>query len=598
MPNEVVISARVQLDDVMRALQQIQSKGKQTQDALAQASQDSGKKISQNAKLTQTNMEALRSYSRRIAEEIRGAFESMVQIKSLDALGKFGSKIKESVGGAVALGDSIRKLSIALGIAESDMVSFQTKLLDGFSKVGLGADEARNAIEGLAGTGVNSQDALVKYAVTSGQLAQISGEQGQEGAIAKGLAEAMRAAGKDVNNQADLDRFIKATQGAMSSGQTATQATSGLADMYGGMSTDDRKVSPQAYSDIAALTAALGPEVGKTLQEYMSKSKLDQLPQNAQGMGKFFTKEGIDVKGLSEYFGRAGGRVGFSQEAGLQTLGIGNVAGANLLAQNGDKAAAAVARSRGFGLSVDQQQQQTMGLGDAAKGVYNKGTKFLNKPLSEATGFATDLVKSVASSESSSQAALLGGGLLAFAGAAGSLSKVLKGKGMGKAAGGITSALAKGAAAELVTGQKTVPVYVVNADEIGGISSGMVASSFTDVASGNGTLNKAGKAAGMLGGGALAGMAGYELGKAIEPFVTSALDRAFTTTWKTRDGAEMKGNPIERMFSEAYDLLASISGKLSSIGITGKELNEKIQQSQKIRTKNDANSVGYRGTRG
>ena len=169
-----------------------------------------------------------------------------------------------------------------------------------------------------------------------------------------------------------------------------------------------------------------------------------------------------------------------------------------------------------------KEARESMGFGEAFRANIRKVQGTIGEGLGAITQGATDLLSSASESTGGAIGTVAAGGLLASVLAGGGLRGI--GGSLAKGAGG----LIKGKVAEGVTGKETIPVYVVNASEIGGGGSAIAgAGKMVGIAKG---------ALGVAGAGAL----GYEVGSLINEGIVEK------TQGKTSEGFE--GNAIERLF--------------------------------------------------
>lgn len=472
MSNEVIITARAELDDVIKALRQVQKAGVDVQQTMADTGKGVTEKLRDNTKQTQRFLEDLKDFTRRAAEEIKGAFEGLAKTAALKVGDRISHEMKNAVTDAQRLNDTLRKVGNTLGFTGEEFVKFQTEMTQGFAKLGLDASAAANAMEGLGETQVRGKDAMQDYAKAAGLLAGIGKERGSEASIVKGIAGVISERGGDVNDRGQQQQVINATLSAMlNTGKTATQALAEQKDFFSGLAGDKyRAFDPKAYAGMA-LAEQVSPGAMSFFKAYNNQSALGRLPAAAQGLGGAFNENGLNVDYLRKFLRGATGRISFSPEDAMRTFGVDEAGakGAVRLMQNLDKLEAAQKRAAANHKTLGEAYNDSLGFGEAVQGGFNRVKGVAAGPLANATNTATDYAKKISSGDFSplkEHAGLLTGlGFLGLAGGASSLTKIFGKGGAGTALG---SSLAKGAAAEAITGQKTIPVYVVNAHEIGG----------------------------------------------------------------------------------------------------------------------------------
>lgn len=536
MSNEVIISARAELDDVVKALRQVENQGKRVQETMADTGDAVTKKLRDNTKQTQRFLEDLKDFARRTAEEVRGSFEGLAKAAAMKLGDKIGTEMKSAVTGAQQLNNTLRKVGNTLGLTGDDFVRFQTDMAEGLGKLGFDAETASRALEGLGETQVRSKEALLDYAKASALLAGTGKERGQEGAIAKGIAGVITSRGGDVNDRGQQQQVINSALGVMlSTGKTATAALDGMRAFFDGLASDKyRNFDPKTYKGMA-LAESVSPGAMDFFKGYNNSSALERLPASAQGIGGAFNADGVDVKFLRDFLKRAMGRINFSPEDAMKTFGLDASAakGAVRLAQNLDKLEDAQKRAAKQTKTLGEAYEDSLGLGEAAQGGFNRVKGMAAGPLAAGTNAATNVTKRIAKGDFSDlkeNAGLIAGiGFLGMAGGMSSLGKIF---GKGGAGSMLGKSLAVGAAAEALTGQKTIPVFVVNYAQMGG-GGGMMgpAGALGGATAGGGMFGKVGAALG------LAGIAITAAAVTIDAIEANTMD-ASGKSWGTRTAGD------------------------------------------------------------
>lgn len=555
MPNPVELKVRSQLKKIVDDLEQIRGQAEAVNESFSKMGDEVSKNINENTKTAGTFLEKLRSHGRRVADHMRRDFESLIGLNAIAGSLKLSEQFRDSAAEAVRLSDQIRKLGTSFGIPQKNFESFHSRMIKGLGQLGLASEVGSRTMEGLLNTPVKGQEALLEYSKVAGQLASISGQKGQEGAIAKGIAEVIRARGGDPNDPAGMRAIAEDLRKAFNvTGQRPDQVLGAMQDIFTGMSEDLRKkIDTGALVNIAAAGQVAGPEATTFLEEFTQLSKTQRAGLEARGVGKLITKEGLDVEALRR-FGEEAKRLGGGDlRLGMKAMGIASdeaAEGAIRLVENLDRvqeAQEAFARQTG---TLGEQFRNTRGLGEAFQANINRVKKALAEPISKITGGLTDVLSKTAESDVGAAAVVGGGGLLAALLAGGGLRALGKGMGVG--------GLAKGAAIEAMTGREVQPVYVVNAGEIGGgISSAL---------GGSGMGGKALGVLGKAGGVAAAAGAGYMAGQALNPVI----DRY--TQGTTEEG--FKGSIVERLF---FKLDKLIGGESANQIMAGLEAERKLR---------------------
>lgn len=500
MAEPVQLEVRSALSKIIAELETLRDKAADVSSSLKDAGKDVGKEFNNNVKQTEGFLSNLRSFGRRVADQLRGDFRSLASLNAIGDSLKLSNQFRGSIQETVNLSDTIRKLGRTFGIATQDFSKFQSSMVKGLGEVGLSSEVAARAMEGLVETPVRGEQNILQYSKAAGQLASVAREQGKEGTIASGISRVIQARGGDVNDMKqmqavaeDLRKIFNAT------GKLPTESLKVMEDIFTHMSKDFRqKFSTAGLANLATAAHVGGPGATKFLEEYLGKSPIARQAFEAQGGKGIFTEKGIDVGKFKKFSQEIMTRVGGDPRLAAQTLGLSEEAAEGFvrLAENLDKvnhAQKEIAHSTG---DLNSQYKSSMGLGEAFRANINRVKRVLAEPLSFLTQKGTDLLSGAAGSDTGSLGVVAGGGALAALLAGFGL------RGIGKGLGGGLGALGKGALAEQITGQKTVPVYVTNAAEIGLAGSG------------GGALGKAGGLLGKVGGGAAALTGGIAAGVA------------------------------------------------------------------------------------
>ena len=563
--NEVILSAKADLQKVISALGAVENQAAHVSDSLGAAGKDIEKSLSSNAKNVERFLGSLAELGRRTADQLRGDFKTIFSIDDLKSKLKGSNQLKGAVDGAVELNNVIRKVGRTLGMVESDFSRFQAKLVQGLSEIGLGGEEATRALSGIAQTQVRGDDNIIGLAKSSSQLASIGGQQGQEGQIAKGIADVVAARGGNVNDKKQLQEVAEATRTSMNvTGKSPTQALEEMRAAFEGMATDFRqKIGAKGMANVQAAGAAAGPEAQRFLETFMKKGKLERLPQEYQGLNNIMSDKGLDMDRFERVMQGVVGRIGFDPRAAARTLGLGEseAEGALRLYQERDKVKEAQGRVNSQGGNLGEQFEQSRGLGEALKANINKTTGAIAAPLAKLTQGATTFLNETAKTKTGAAAVSIGGGILASLMAGGGLYSILKGgggaKGIAQGTGSIMKTAGTAFAAEQVFGQKTMPVYVVNMPSDFGGALGGAAKGASGVAESIGKLSKAADIIAKAGMISAAGALGFKLGELVEPAVTKSLD--VNTMGKTSEGFE--GNAAERFFFKMDKILGGDMSK-------------------------------------
>lgn len=528
MADPVQLSVRSSLDKVIKELESVKEKAGEVGDSLKQSGQEVGSGVERQTKRTGRFLNDLSTLGRRVANRLASDFSALGSVASLKSAFSLGEQFSRTVGETTELSDTVRRLGAAFGIAKRDFVDFQSSLVKGLGDIGLSSESAARSLEGLADLPITGQDNLIGYTRTAGMLAGIGNEQGQEGQIASLLFRTIRATGRNpndmdqVNNLADqIKRITRAT------GRTPTESLGMMRDLFTGMAADFRRqLGPEAITQISAIQTAVGPQASKFIEDYLTKGPIARRPFEAQGGRGIFDEGGFNAERFQRFASGIIGRVRQDPRFAAQTLGMGEAEAEGFirLYEQLDRVGKVQASITEQNKSLEQSYRDAMGLGEAFRANINRVSSGLSEVIASISQGATDLLGTTAKSDTGAAAVTLGGGLLAA---------ILAGvglRGAGRALG-IGGTLARGVGAEAITGEDTIPVYVVNASEIGG--GGMAAA-----AAGAGGLAGMGRVLPMIGKGGLVGLAaaaGIGLGKLIEPYLKKVEKETVT---KSKDGIE------------------------------------------------------------
>lgn len=499
MGQPVEVSVRSSLSKIIKELELVRDKSDEVSESFKNQGKEVTKEIKKRTKEAETFLGSLQKLGGRVADQLRRDFSSLISIaaisESLKISNQFASAAKETIN----LSDQIRKLGKTFGISQDRFSQFQAKLTKGLGEIGLSSDVASNSLAGLSGTRVRGEENLLGYSKTSGMLASLAGERGQESQIAGSIARVLQASGRDENNITNVDEIAESIRRVfVSTGALPTETLKSMETIFRNMPKDMRSaISSVGLANLASAALQGGPNATKFLEEYLGKSPIARMAFEAQGGKGVMTDQGIDIEKFRKFSQDIMGRVGGDPRLAAQTLGLSEDAAEGFvrLTENLDAVAESQDKVAKMTGDLNKQYKESLGLGESFKANINRVKKSLAEPLSWITQKGTDLLGKTAES---------GAGSTAVVAASGVLAALLAGiglRGVGKGLKGAGKTLAKKEAAETFTGEKTVPVYVINADEIGGgmgnIAGGAAA----------GGLGKMGGAAGLLGKGGLIGAA-------------------------------------------------------------------------------------------
>lgn len=467
MSDEVIISVRSQLLNIAADLDKVTKASEGVSKNLKTAGNEVGKNIQRSTRETESFFNNMRGVSGRVAEEIKNDFKALFGLQALAGSLKMSSHFNKTISDTVALGDKLRKMSGIFDIAKNSFVDFESRLVKGMGAIGLGAEEAINSLEGLSQTQVRGEQNLIDYSTQSSALAQLSGQKGSEGDIAKGLANAVRDIGGDQNDPAQMRAMSEVVRSVYNStGAKPTQILSDLSSILEKMPEDFRKsLNAKSVGSLATISSIAGPNAVAFLKDYLGASPIQRSKSDAMGFGGVMGPKGFDVdkfnKAITNLTSNFPGdkRLMAQQVAGSPEAAEGLIR----ISENLDKIREAEdKRSISIG-DVTQQMHESMSMSEAFAASLNKVKSAMAGPMSKAQEGITEALTKASESDAGSAAVAIGAATFSALLAGGAL-KAIAGfiPGGSKAAG-----IAEAAAAEKITGKSVQNVYVVNATEIG-----------------------------------------------------------------------------------------------------------------------------------
>lgn len=579
MPQTVELNVRSQLKKIVDELQQIQSGFKDMSDESKKMTNDVSDNINSNTKKTERFLSQLRALGGRVANQLKGDFKALASINALTGAFKLSQQFSGTLKETLTLNDAIRKLGTTFGIAQNRFGAFQSFMTKGLGEIGLSAETGANALKGLAQTQVRGEGNLLSYSKTSGELASLSGQKGQEGEIAKGIADVIRARGGNVNDtKAASDVAEQARRIFNATGQGPTQTLKAMEEMFQSMTTDMRsKLGPGAMTSLATASAVGGPNATKFLEEYLSKSPIQRMAMDSQGMKGVIGSNGIDYEKFAKVSKSILGRIGGDPRMAAQTLGLSDEAAEGFvrLSQSMERVKEAQKAVEGSTGDLYDQYKKSMGITEAFRANINHvmGLMSGGGVLGGMTQGASNLLSRTSQSGVGSAAVVAGGGLLAAVLAGGGLRGLLKGK-----------------AIEGLTGEKVQKVEVINWPGGGGFGSGV--GTAAAAAGGMGLLKRMAANGMILGGASMSelamlgpaamGMAGIGVAGAGAAgvggglLINKGLDA--WTQGTTKEG--FQGNAIERLLAKLdvlTDGLLSGTRQTVKVDLNKRELKDSKQ---------------------
>ncbi len=513
--SNVVINVRSNLLQVAEHLRQIAGVSKQAMTSLDPFVKKTDESITGATRNSLTSLQRLRGLAGSIAKKMGDDFKAMFSAVGISQGLKMGGIFATSAKEAFQLSDQIRKLSSIFGLAEDRFVAFQTKLVKGLGDIGISSEAATNALKGLSETQVRGEEALVEYSKLAGQLASISQQPGQEGAIAAGIAGVITERGgnpSDVNEAKTVAEDIRKAVSA--TGLKPTEILTGMQELFRTMSADFKKsISTQGLMQLAVIQKSGGANTTKFIQDIMQTSTLRRQVTNVRGFENIFSEKGLNVDKFRAAMKKTMALIPQDAQLALETVFQSEETAKGMLQlyNSLDAVDKAQKKVQSDNKSLNQVYFESMGAMEAFTGSLNKFKSSLSEQISTATNWLTDaLKKGMNASLSDVAKALLPEdiakkfteveknlpdvigknlGSTAVVGGAALASTMMFGGGLNAVGGllrGKTLGVGEKKASEQLFGKEAIPVYVVNTGEIGQA----VAGSSTN---GAGLLGSAGK---------------------------------------------------------------------------------------------------------
>lgn len=493
----VDLTVRSQLQKLISDLGEVSKMAEDISKEFQKGSKVVSESLGDQAKKTEKNFDRLKKFTRNLFTDLKNDFKALASVQSLVAGMKMSEQFRGSLKQAVNLYDAIRKLGPTLNISGESAGKFASKVMKALGDVGIESDAAVEALKGLAETPVRGEEALMEYAKTAGQIGMITGERGQEGEIAKGMAGVVTARGMDAGDVKNMRGVAESlAKIRVATGMGATQSLKAMETLFRQMPADFRKkFTSRMMEGLAVAETVAGKGSTDFIQQYLGKGLWQRAGLDARKYSKLFTEKGLNIEALKE-FGKKAKELGSGDlRLGMQAMGVvGDEAaeGAARLVEALDRVSATQDKLKNTTIDLNKLQEETMTTGEAFNSVLAKTKAVFSGVLQPAIGMLRGgMVKAQKTT---------GGAIAASLGMA-SLAAILTGRGLGgigraMGGGGMIGGLARAGAAETLTGRQVQPVYVTNASEIGGgIGGGM----------GGGMLGKVGMVGAAAAGGLMLG---------------------------------------------------------------------------------------------
>lgn len=478
-----------------------------------------GEGFRESSKQAENFMARLGGLGKRTLKNLGDDFKALFSLGAIKESLKMSDKFRERALQVITLNDAIRKMGTSFGIASKDFGRFQAALQKGLGDVGLSGEAAASALEGLMGTQVKGEQDIIRFAKQAGMIAALTGEGGQESAIAKGMAEVALKGFSPEQIATSLSRM------QMGAGMKGTEGIGLIREVLSSMTPEQVKGMGglKGVEDLAIIMQKSGKESSDFLKRLVQGDELTRSVFESLGAKNIFSEKGFDPNAFKGFIDNMK-RMHRDPKVALKIAGMSdeNAVSMMKLYESLDDVKKQTDLVNDSFVSTEESLRKNRGFAESFGAAINK--VFGNIPLSKITQPLTEMFSSMSESDAGSAAMVGGSAVLAALLAGGGLRGVGKAMGVGGMLGGV----AKGKALEQAGVQ---PVYVVNANEIGGGMGGV---------GGIGGMGLLGKA-GLVG---AAGMVGYGVGSVIEPYVSEALDK-YTMAPTSEGIGDM--NVVERM---------------------------------------------------
>lgn len=491
------VTVKSQLIKIVADLEAIQKKSLELSNQFKTMSKDVGKETKEQTKQVETGLQHLQAFGRRVADQLRKDFSTLASVGSLTSGLKLSENFSGSVKEAVNLSDTVRRFGGVLGLAQSQFVTFQTRMQRGLGEIGASSEAAANALKGLAETPVRGQANLIAYARTAAELASISGEKGQEGSIAKGAAGIILSRGGNVN---DLNQLSAVTREILqirkATGKSVTEVTGALSGIYSGTNKDFQGALQHGGSTTLASAALVGgPQATGFLEKYLSMDRISRMGLEAQGFKNIIgSNGGLNSKAIMATMAAAKSRGLGDAQAGLKTFGLGDdeARGFIRLAEALKANEAVIQGARNQVVNLNQEYRKTMGLGDSFRANINRIKGIFSPAISAASQGMSNVLGGTSQSALGSGAVVGGGAILAA---------ILTGGGIRGIGSSLLGGELKSKAVESITGEHVQKVEVINFPSAFGVPGSSLATGAASVATSIGVGTAA-----VAAGGAIAGV--------------------------------------------------------------------------------------------
>lgn len=524
MAPEIKVAAN--LKSLLDQLDKVSDHAKKIKEELISGTKVVDEELDKQTKSVQNNFQKMASFSRRVGQQMKTDLKAMLGVNAVQSGLQLNNMFRNQISKVGTLNDAVRKLGASFGVNARDFAGFQAKMMSGLGQIGLSAEDAANTMQGLAGSGVKGAGNILEYSKIAGQLTSLGREKGNEGGVAKGLADVVRARGGNVQDVKQVDQVAAEVTRAMeTTGYTATQILGKMKDTFEGTTKSGRgMVSLRGAAQSAIADQITGANVSGLIKSMTAMSPEMRQRSESMGLTKILGKNGeLDIQGIKN-FSKTIKSLGTSPDMAAHILGEGEEFGNAItrLIDQSDRLEQAFKENADASGDYVEKFKHNKGLKEAGEAVINRAISPLSEAFGKASQGLTDMLSKSSESTAGSIIAVGSGALLSAALAAGGARSVL-----GSLAGSV-----KGTALQSVD-KDVQKVYVVNASEISG------GGSIADKAGVAGLLRGTGSAiAGLVPPVAIAAAVGYGASKIGGAYIENK-NEEFRSKMTPNDNANM-----------------------------------------------------------
>jgi hypothetical protein len=481
MANELEIKIKAELDKLLNGLAKVEQLASNVGKGMAEGTKQVNDEVAKQTTKLATGLEKVGAKVKSIFHTMKQGAEIMAGLIGLEGALDIKDTITHSIKSTLSLADTVRKLGPVFNVAAKDFGAFQAKITKGMGEAGLSTEAAKHALEGLAETQVRGE-AVTKYAVNAGELAEATGTKGSEGTIAKLLAGVTTAKGGNVNDTGQMHKIaseVLATYNA--TGMKPEAILSGMQDIFTSLPDDLKKSISTKGLAAAASTESVVPGAMKVITALMSNSTARKsMLQQGFDVDKMFKGGGFDPKQLAMAIKGILGRVPEDKHLAAATVFGEDAANAAVqFAEKVSDATRVAEKVTKAHADLAKQANQSRGLSEAFDAALDQTKATLSGYLEPALHATINQMNEMSKTKGGA-AGVAGAGFMMGSLIFGKLGTMIADK-LGMSAGSSMAGAIQGKAINDLVGGGVQNVYVINVDElatkIGAISGGATKSS-------------------------------------------------------------------------------------------------------------------------